>query len=70
MIYAQGLLLLLLSHCRKADELEFLAPRLFAMAHALGLNLTVKLFCTGKGLISGIVFISCFACNLQEAVGG
>ncbi len=32
---------------RKADELEFLAPRLFAMAEALGLDLSVKLFCTG-----------------------
>jgi len=33
---------------RKADELEFLAPRLFSMANTLGLNLTVKLFCTGR----------------------
>ena len=32
---------------RKADELEFLAPRLLAMASALNLDLTLKLFCTG-----------------------
>jgi hypothetical protein len=37
--------------CRKPDELEFLAPRLMAMARALGLNTTLKLYCTGEVLL-------------------
>jgi hypothetical protein len=37
---------IIVSH-RAAGELEFLAPRVLVMAHALGLDLTVRLFYTG-----------------------
>lgn len=37
----------IVSH-RAAGELEFLAPRVLMMAHALGLDLTVRLFYTGE----------------------
>jgi hypothetical protein len=33
--------------CRKADEFEFLGPRLLAMAAALKLDITLRLYCTG-----------------------
>lgn len=44
--------MLLLSLNRYVDELEFLAPRLMAMAEALGLKLTVKFYYTGEPLSS------------------
>jgi hypothetical protein len=38
----------LLMSVRRPDELEFLAPPLLAMAYRLGLDLTVRLYCTGQ----------------------
>jgi hypothetical protein len=48
-IPTKGLPTLLVWSCRMPDELEFLGPRVLAMAQALGLQLTIKLFCTGEG---------------------
>lgn len=53
---------------RKADELEFLAPRLFAMAHTLGLSLTVKLFCTGESYAVVLSFFCLFIWSAHSCV--
>jgi hypothetical protein len=49
--------------CRKPDELEFLAPRLMAMARALGLNTTLKLYCTGGHVVLCYLLFLHVTCN-------
>jgi len=48
-VATQGLPALLLWACRKGYEFEFMAAPVLAAAQALGLNLTVHLYITGKG---------------------
>lgn len=46
-VRTQGLPALLIWASRKGHEFKFMAPKVLAAAHALGLNLTVRLNITG-----------------------
>lgn len=45
--------------CRKAGELELMGPRVLAMTHALGLQLTTKVYYTGEADGLGLSYQYC-----------
>jgi hypothetical protein len=65
-----GLPCLLVWASRSAAELETMGPLVLAMAQALQLQLTTKLFFTGELILSQRLTQSCGRCEVAALLGG